>query len=154
MRASLEATSRTQNGTRGVTVEGRRDARSQFHVNVAWCAREWWIQVTWLRAESSQPPACPSKTTGVRRRPFRWHLLTSKVLGWRSSSDLGFVWRRQEATAESQASGITSFHGGSRRQRACHDWLDVEGHQTLGGFGAGVPLPSEGGVLLLGRLRT
>ena len=32
--------------------------------------------MTWLRAESSQPPACPSKTTGVRRRPFRWHLLT------------------------------------------------------------------------------
>ena len=60
--------------------ESRRDALSQFEVNVARCAEvvlsRWEIQVIKLRAESPQPPTCPSKTTVVAsvgcvlERPF------------------------------------------------------------------------------------
>ena len=62
------------------------------------------IQVTRLRAESPHPPGCPSNTTRVKRRLFRWHQLAvswevrlrvsaRQGFGWRTSSDLGSVWR-------------------------------------------------------------
>ena len=44
--------------------------------------------------------------------------------------------RRQEVTAKSQASGLVSFHGESRRQRVGHGWLDVEDRPTPHGAGA------------------
>ena len=46
----------------------------------------WEVQVTKLRAESLQPPACPSKTTRAKQRPFWWHWLAgSWNVRWRVS---------------------------------------------------------------------
>ena len=73
-----------------------------------------------LRAETPKPPACPSKTTGgeaeailvasvgsVVERPRE--IIVFRKLVVVVGAGFRVAWRRQEAAATSQASGITSF---------------------------------------------
>ena len=69
---------RTTSVTRAKLARGqsRRSARlMSFGVRRDVVLSRWEIQVTMLRAESSQPPACRSRTTVGKRKPFRWHRL-------------------------------------------------------------------------------
>ena len=100
---------------------------NHFEVDVAWCAERRGVESLADSSDEvaggvSQVPAYPSKTTGVKWNPFRWHLL---AVSWNVHVMLSYsvrFWvevvvgrgfrvagRRQEVTAKSEASGINHF---------------------------------------------
>ena len=100
----------------------------------------WDIQVTRLRGDSPQRPACLLKTTDVKRRPFRWHRLAVswivrlKVLGGNRRG----TWvpcGRTETRDDRKVPGFRNHVFPMARGRG---WLDVEGRRTLDGLGTGL----------------
>ena len=137
------------------------------------CVRREVVVSRWerLRAQFPQPPASPSKTTGVKRKPSRWHRLT---VSW--NVRLGFSYsarfwvevvigpwfhigaRRQEVTTKSQASGIMSFPKGIQTSAGRSSAGDRAGWKARErrGFGEGRKGPGSalgggGGLVVVWR---